>query len=143
MAATPSRDLSLALEAELDRTSHLLKTIIDTSPFATMAFDESQHFLTAGLGFTQSDWLEMPIGEGIELVVRFYHCNARHHSIALARAPFELPESRGGAAWEHELVHAVDESGGVKAYAAAISICFEYLPAHAALTHFTRCRYAF
>ena len=22
----------------------------------------------------------------------FYHCNARHHSVALARAPFELPQ---------------------------------------------------
>jgi 2,3-dihydroxybiphenyl 1,2-dioxygenase len=60
--------------------------------FATTAFDQSHQFLTAGLGFTQSDWLEMPIGEGIELEVRFYHCNARHHSIALARAPFELPQ---------------------------------------------------
>ena len=23
---------------------------------------------------------------------RFYHCNRRHHSLALARAPFELPQ---------------------------------------------------
>ena len=60
--------------------------------FATTAFDQSHQFLTAGLGFAQSDWLEMAIGEGIELEVRFYHCNARHHSIALARAPFELPQ---------------------------------------------------
>ncbi len=60
--------------------------------FATTAFDESHDFLTAGLGFAQSDWLEMAIGEGIELEVRFYHCNPRHHSIALARTPFELPQ---------------------------------------------------
>jgi 2,3-dihydroxybiphenyl 1,2-dioxygenase len=60
--------------------------------FATTAFDESHQFLTAGLGFAQSDWLEMPIAEGIKLEVRFYHCNARHHSVALARAPFELPQ---------------------------------------------------
>ena len=60
--------------------------------FATTAFDQSHQFLTVGLGFAQSDWLEMAIGEGIELEVRFYHCNARHHSIALARAPFELPQ---------------------------------------------------
>lgn len=60
--------------------------------FATTEFDESHHFLTDGLGFDQSDWLEMEIMEGIELLVRFYHCNERHHTVALARAPFELPQ---------------------------------------------------
>jgi 2,3-dihydroxybiphenyl 1,2-dioxygenase len=60
--------------------------------FATTEFDESHRFLTEGLGFQQSDWLEMEIMEGIELVVRFYHCNERHHTVALARAPFELPQ---------------------------------------------------
>ena len=60
--------------------------------FATTAFEESAAFLTDGLGFGQSDWLEMEIAEGITLEVRFYHCNARHHTIALARAPFELPQ---------------------------------------------------
>jgi len=59
---------------------------------ATTAFDESVTFLTDGLGFEQSDWLEMEIAEGITLEVRFYHCNARHHTVALARAPFELPQ---------------------------------------------------
>jgi 2,3-dihydroxybiphenyl 1,2-dioxygenase len=60
--------------------------------FATTAFDESHRFLTEGLGLGQSDWLEMEIAAGIELEVRFYHCNARHHSLALAQAPFELPQ---------------------------------------------------
>lgn len=60
--------------------------------FATTAFEESQRFLTAGLGLTQSDWLEMEIAAGIELEVRFFHCNERHHSIALAKAPVELPQ---------------------------------------------------
>src|SRR3546814_4542177 len=41
--------------------------------FATMAFDESQAFLTDGLGFTQSDWLETEIATGIDLEVRFFH----------------------------------------------------------------------
>jgi len=59
---------------------------------ATMAFDESHDFVTRGLGMEQSDWLEMEIAEGIVLEVRFYHCNARHHSLALARAPFEMPQ---------------------------------------------------
>jgi 2,3-dihydroxybiphenyl 1,2-dioxygenase len=60
--------------------------------FATTAFEESHAFLTDGLGFRQSDWLEMEIAEGIELEVRFFHCNARHHTVALARAPFDLPQ---------------------------------------------------
>jgi 2,3-dihydroxybiphenyl 1,2-dioxygenase len=60
--------------------------------FATTAFDQSAAFLTEGLGMGQSDWLEMEIAEGITLEVRFYHCNARHHTIALARAPFDLPQ---------------------------------------------------
>lgn len=60
--------------------------------FATMAFDESDRFLIDGLGMGQSDWIETEIAEGIDLEVRFYHCNPRHHTVALARAPFELPQ---------------------------------------------------
>jgi 2,3-dihydroxybiphenyl 1,2-dioxygenase len=60
--------------------------------FATTQFDESHRFLVEGLGLRQSDWLEMEIAEGIVLEVRFYHCNPRHHTIALARAPFDLPQ---------------------------------------------------
>jgi biphenyl-2,3-diol 1,2-dioxygenase len=60
--------------------------------FATTEFDAAHHFLVEGLGFEQSDWIEMPIAETLKLVVRFYHCNARHHTIALAQAPFELPQ---------------------------------------------------
>ncbi len=59
---------------------------------ATTAFEESVRFATDGLGMVQSDWLETEIAEGIELEVRFFHCNARHHTLALARAPFELPQ---------------------------------------------------
>jgi 2,3-dihydroxybiphenyl 1,2-dioxygenase len=60
--------------------------------FATTAFEESHAFLTQGLGFAQSDWLETELAPGIDLEVRFYHCNRRHHTIALARAPFALPQ---------------------------------------------------
>lgn len=59
---------------------------------ATTAFDESVRFATEALGLVQSDWLEMELAPGIELEVRFFHCNARHHTLALARAPFELPQ---------------------------------------------------
>jgi 2,3-dihydroxybiphenyl 1,2-dioxygenase len=61
--------------------------------FATEAFDEADRFLTEGLGFAQSDWLEMEIARDVELEVRFYHCNQRHHSVAIARAPFPLPQT--------------------------------------------------
>ena len=60
--------------------------------FATTNFDESHRFATEGLGMHQSDWVEFEIAAGIELEVRFYHCNERHHSLALARAPFDLPQ---------------------------------------------------
>ncbi len=60
--------------------------------FVTTAFEESHVFLTEGLGFAQSDWLETELAPGIDLEVRFYHCNRRHHTIALARAPFDLPQ---------------------------------------------------
>ncbi len=58
--------------------------------FATPSFEASHRFLTEGLGMAQSDWLETEIGDGLTLEVRFYHCNPRHHTVAIARAPFEL-----------------------------------------------------
>jgi 2,3-dihydroxybiphenyl 1,2-dioxygenase len=61
--------------------------------FATTSFNESDAFLTEGLGFEQSDWIVFEIAEGIELEVRFYHCNERHHSVAMAKAPFDLPQT--------------------------------------------------
>ena len=60
--------------------------------FATTAFEASVELLTAGLGLVQSDWLETEIADGIALEVRFFHCNERHHTVALARAPFDLPQ---------------------------------------------------
>lgn len=60
--------------------------------FATTAFDASHAFLVDGLGMGQSDWVEVELAPGIELEVRFYHCNPRHHTVALAKAPFDLPQ---------------------------------------------------
>ena len=57
----------------------------------TTAFDESVRFATDGLGMVRSDYLEMEIAAGIELEVHFFHCNARHHTLALAKVPFEMP----------------------------------------------------
>jgi 2,3-dihydroxybiphenyl 1,2-dioxygenase len=62
--------------------------------FATTAFEASHRFVTEGLGLRQTDWVETEIAAGIELEVRFYHCNPRHHSLALARAPFDLPHGQ-------------------------------------------------
>ena len=61
--------------------------------FATTAWDDTTRFLVEGLGLGQSDWLEMEIAAGIELEVRFYHCNERHHTLAMAKAPFDLPQT--------------------------------------------------
>lgn len=60
--------------------------------FATTAFEESVRFVTEGLGMVQSDWLEIELAPGIDLEVRFFHCNERHHTVALAKAPFDLPQ---------------------------------------------------
>ena len=60
--------------------------------FATTAFEDADRFLRAGLGMIQSDSLEMELGPGIVLEVHFYHCNERHHSIAIAKPPFEMPQ---------------------------------------------------
>ncbi len=60
--------------------------------FATQNFDTASHFLIEGLGFGQSDWLETELAPGIDLNVRFFHCNERHHTIALALIPFEVPQ---------------------------------------------------
>jgi 2,3-dihydroxybiphenyl 1,2-dioxygenase len=61
--------------------------------FATTAFDETHAFFVDGLGLGQSDWLQMELAPGIELEVHFYHCNERHHTVAIAKAPFELPQT--------------------------------------------------
>ncbi len=59
--------------------------------FVTGDLDGADRFVREVLGFTQSDWLETDLG-GLQLTVRFYHCNPRHHSLALGAAPFELPQ---------------------------------------------------
>ena len=59
--------------------------------FATTVFDEAHRFVTEGLGLRQTDWLETELAPGLDLEIRFYHCNPRHHTLALARAPFDLP----------------------------------------------------
>jgi len=60
---------------------------------AVLDYEASERFLIDGLGMVQSDWIETELMEGIDLEVRFYHCNSRHHSIALAKVPFDFGKS--------------------------------------------------
>ena len=59
---------------------------------ATNAFDEAVHLLVDGLGFRQSDWIELPMGPDLTIKVAFLHANGRHHTFAFVRAPFEMPQ---------------------------------------------------
>ncbi|KAF3998181.1 VOC family protein [Glaciimonas immobilis] len=49
-------------------------------------YEASVKFATKGLGLKLSDYLKMPMGP-IEMNVSFFHCNARHHSLAIAHLP--------------------------------------------------------
>jgi len=59
---------------------------------ATTNFEESVRFVTEGLGMRRSDWLEFDLEPGLPLEVWFFHCNERHHTLALAKPPFDLPQ---------------------------------------------------
>jgi 2,3-dihydroxybiphenyl 1,2-dioxygenase len=61
--------------------------------FAVLDFADTERFLLDGLGMSQSDWIETELMEGVPLEVRFYHCNHRHHSVAVAKVPFDLGKS--------------------------------------------------
>ena len=76
--------------------------------FGTTNLDDSHRFVIDGLGMHQSDWIETELAPGVPLEVRFYHCNSRHHSLALARLPFDLP-----TALHHVMVETnqVDDTG--------------------------------
>ena len=78
---------------------------------AATAFDEAHRFFTEGLGLVQTDWLATELAPGVELEVRFYHCNARHHSLAVARAPFALPQTL-----HHVMVEARDRDDVGRAF---------------------------
>ena len=49
-------------------------------------YEASRHFAMEGLGLGLSDWLRMPIPSG-EMHVSFFHCNQRHHSLAVGFLP--------------------------------------------------------
>lgn len=52
----------------------------------------ARKFALEGLGLKLSDYLRLPMGP-VELNVSFFHCNARHHSLAIANIPApEVPQ---------------------------------------------------
>jgi 2,3-dihydroxybiphenyl 1,2-dioxygenase len=59
--------------------------------FVVDDLDSAHQFATDVVGLSQSDWMETDLG-GLPLSVRFYHCNPRHHSLALGAAPIQLPQ---------------------------------------------------
>jgi 2,3-dihydroxybiphenyl 1,2-dioxygenase len=59
--------------------------------FVTPDLDTADRFAREVVGLEQSDWMETDIG-GLPLTVRFYHCNPRHHTLALGSLPIELPQ---------------------------------------------------
>ena len=83
--------------------------------FLVSDLDGADRFVRDALGFTQSDWLEMDLG-GVPLTVRFYHCNPRHHSLALGAAPFELPQKL-----HHVMVETVSQDNVGAAFDRALS----------------------
>ncbi|HZQ59675.1 MAG TPA: VOC family protein [Acidimicrobiales bacterium] len=72
--------------------------------------DAADAFARDALGMVQSDWIETDLG-GIPLTVRFYHCNPRHHTLALAHLPLELPQKL-----HHVMVESVDRDNVGRAF---------------------------
>jgi biphenyl-2,3-diol 1,2-dioxygenase len=85
----------------------------------TVADAEAAHrFVTDGLGMRQTDWLDLSIAPGVTVSGRFYHCNPRHHTLALVCPPGP-PSPK---ALHHVMVEAntIDDVGAAfdRAYAA-------------------------
>jgi biphenyl-2,3-diol 1,2-dioxygenase len=49
--------------------------------------DDAHRFVVDGLGLRQTDWLDLTVAPGVHVVGRFYHANARHHTLALICPP--------------------------------------------------------
>jgi 2,3-dihydroxybiphenyl 1,2-dioxygenase len=71
--------------------------------FEEAVLEAAHRFVTDGLGFGQSDWFEGSVGP-TSVLARFYHCNRRHHTLALAFVPVQLPQ-----VLNHVMVETVSE----------------------------------
>lgn len=56
--------------------------------------DEAHRFVCDGLGMRQTDWLDLEVAPGIVVSGRFYHCNPRHHTMALIAPPGPPPPQK-------------------------------------------------
>lgn len=77
-------------------------------------FQEADKFATEALGLVLSDVMDSAIGD-MRAVANFYHCNGRHHSMALAHVP----------AWpkhlDHIMIETVSEDNVGHAYDRALA----------------------
>jgi extradiol dioxygenase len=74
---TPGRPMSGFLTAE-QGLGHVVVIVPD--------LDAGMRFFTEALGFLVSDHIEVDMGGGV-MSLRFLHCNARHHTLALTAVP--------------------------------------------------------
>lgn len=58
------------------------------------SYEASRRFAIDGLGLKLTDFLRMPIGGGAEMNVSFFHCNPRHHSLAIGFVPMPAVPQR-------------------------------------------------
>jgi 2,3-dihydroxybiphenyl 1,2-dioxygenase len=56
--------------------------------------EAADRFVVEGLGMRQTDWIELAIAPGLVVSGRFYHCNPRHHTLALIALPGPLPAKK-------------------------------------------------
>ncbi len=86
------------------------------SPDGAKGYDEAVDFVEQALGMVLSDWLDTDV-DGAPVKVRFYHCNGRHHSLALVAVPAPaLPRSA-----HHVMIETVSSDNVGTAYDRALA----------------------
>lgn len=93
---------------------------------------EADRFFVEGLGMRQTDWLDLPIAPGVVMTGRFYHCNPRHHTLALIGVR-EAPKRLHHIMFETNALDAVGAAFD-RAFAAGVPIAID-----SASTTTTRC----
>jgi 2,3-dihydroxybiphenyl 1,2-dioxygenase len=59
---------------------------------ATADIEKARAFWRDALGFRVSDYIRMRMGPGATVELEFYHCNPRHHTLALLPLPVAPPK---------------------------------------------------
>ncbi|WP_433634941.1 VOC family protein [Nocardia sp. CA-120079] len=78
-------------------------------------FEAADRFVIDALGMVLSDVMETDI-QGMAVVGNFYHCNSRHHSLALVQLPFPVPKKL-----DHIMIETVSEDNVGHAYDRALA----------------------